>query len=216
MIAIYTAIYGDFDNIKSHCMQLEDTKFILYTDKYNNRIPKKYKSLDTRMQSKYFKIQPHKLKELKDCEYSIWIDGACIIISPYFASFMVEQLGNKNLAVFQHPEDRDCIFQEINFCKDWEKYIHTNMRQEEIDYRKAGMPEHFGLQACTIFVRRHYSEDCIKFCDAWWKEELKYFSNDQISFQFVKWKQKFRHAIIKENLFKNPYIASTFTHNRSD
>jgi len=163
---IYTAIYGGYDDIKVQPVGVK-----LFTEATHPR-----KESHPRMKAKYFKCNSHKL----DCDVSIWIDGSATIKTPDFEKWCLEQLGDGDIALIKHP-DRDCIYDEANFCIFMDKYKDLPILEQVMEYAKQGYPQHNGLWACGLLIRRH--NDKVKaFNKLWWEHNKKYTYQDQLSF----------------------------------
>ena len=163
---IYTAIYGGYDDIK---VQPVDVK--LFTEATHPR-----KESHPRMKAKYFKCNSHIL----DCDVSIWIDGNATIKTPDFEKRCLEQLGDGDIALIKHP-DRDCIYDEANFCTFMDKYKDLPIMEQVMEYAKQGYPAHNGLWACGLLIRRH-NDKVKRFNKLWWEHNKKYTYQDQLSF----------------------------------
>jgi hypothetical protein len=118
-IVVYTAIFGNYDDLKNQKIKIEGVDFYCFTDNKNLKsnlfkivlVEPEYG--DNTRNAKIYKILPHKF--FSKYEYSIWIDGSIII-----KKFDLEELINKylvkdNIALFKHP-DRDCIYDEVFAC----------------------------------------------------------------------------------------------------
>jgi hypothetical protein len=177
-VVVYSSIYGNYDEPK--VQPLKD-KPILFTDKLESEdweVRKvERKEVHPRMQAKYFKCMPH---EVLDCDVSIWIDGSATIKIPNFEKWCLDQLGNADIALIKHPE-RDCIYDEANFCQFMQKYQGVPVLEQVEEYRKQGYPAHSGLWACGLLIRRHNNK-VRQFNKLWWKHNKKYTYQDQLSF----------------------------------
>ena len=163
---VYTAIYGDYDDVKVQPVEVK-----LFTEATHPR-----KELHPRMKAKYFKCNSHK----RDCDVSIWIDGSAVIRTPEFERWCLEQLGDGDIALIKHP-DRDCIYDEANFCQFMPKYQGVPVIEQVEEYKKRGYPAHNGLWACGLLIRRH-NDKVKKFNKLWWEHNKKYTYQDQLSF----------------------------------
>ena len=163
---VYTAIYGDYDDVKVQPVEVK-----LFTEATHPR-----KELHPRMKAKYFKCNSHKL----DCDVSIWIDGSAVIRTPDFVQWCLDQLGDGDIALIKHP-DRDCIYDEANFCQFMPKYQGVPVLGQVEEYRKQGYPAHNGLWACGLLIRRH-NDKVKRFNKLWWEHNKKYTYQDQLSF----------------------------------
>lgn len=164
---IYTAIYGGYDDFKVQPVEVK-----LFTEATHPR-----EEPHPRMQAKYFKCMPH---EVLDCDVSIWIDGSATIKIPNFEKWCLDQLGNADIALIRHP-DRDCIYDEANFCTFMDKYRNLPIIEQVMEYARQGYPQHNGLWACGLLIRRHNSR-VKRFNKLWWRHNKEYTYQDQLSF----------------------------------
>lgn len=174
---VYTAIYGNYDEPKRQPLLEKPT---LFTDKVESEdweVRKvKRRESSPRMKAKYFKCHSHLISR----GISIYIDGCGTMIGKDFIERCLEYLGDADMLAFKHP-DRDCIYTEAEFCRAFKKYINSDIMGQVDDYRKQGWPEHAGLWACGLLVRRN-NERVRRFNKLWWKHINKYTYQDQLSF----------------------------------
>jgi len=176
-LIVYSAIYGGYDEVKQQPLKSVP---VLFSDReastWDTRIVDRPEQ-HPRMRAKYFKCNPH--KELV-CDVSVWIDGSATIRHPSFEDWCIEQLGDNDIALIKHPE-RDCIYDEANYCQFMQKYQGVPVVEQVQEYQKQGYPAHAGLWACGLLIRRH--NDRIKqFNRMWWRHNKKYTYQDQLSF----------------------------------
>jgi len=200
-IAVYTAVIPDnFDTIKEHVKQSTQVDFYKFTT------PLLASNVHSRLQAKYYKLQPHLIPPLMDYDIVIWIDGSATITSPDFVKWVVEELGDDDIALFKHPENRDCIYQEAEYCMNMPKYQGQKVKEQAEYYRSRVYLEHNGLWACGMMVyrmNRFRTEDLLNM---WWRENLKWTYQDQLSFPYVKVLSNARVHTIDANIFDNSYI----------
>lgn len=76
------------------------------------------------------------------------------------------------------------------------------------EYLQQGFPKKFGMLEATIIVTDLKNPVAKKILDDWWKEFISTKSlRDQISLQYVVWKNNFRIddiGVLGNNLYKNP------------
>lgn len=171
---IYTAITNNYDN------QRKDIKCFT-EDILNNPF----------LSAKKYKILSH----LFDFdEWSIWVDGHLNLPAEKQKDLTskVESSG-KEIGVFKHPW-RDCIYDEAKVIieKQLDDEVIVNHQVEK--YRSEDYPEHNGLYACGILVRRH-TENVKKLNEKWWDEISQGSIRDQLSFPYV-----FRNVCVFEGL----------------
>jgi len=189
-IAIYTSIFGNKDNLKEQ-IKFDNVDYYCFTDNKElktNTFTIKYvpaTSVDSVRSAKIFKILPHIF--LKDYEYTIWIDGNIIITSRFLE--LLEYLKEGDMALYKHP-DRDCVYQEAAACVKRNKDNHLTVKMQIKQYHKEGYPQHNGLNTAGVILRRNSSENVQKINMAWWEEIKNHSRRDQLSFNYVLWKNK--------------------------
>tara|TARA_Y100001963_G_scaffold153577_1_gene240612 strand:- start:488 stop:1168 length:681 start_codon:yes stop_codon:yes gene_type:complete len=215
---IYTSVFGNYDKVKESKSPGWD--FNLFSDK--NALPL-YK--DNSRNAKKFKILPHRY--LNNYEYSLWIDGNFIVIGD-IDILVKEYLKDANIAFFNHQntslDPRNCIYQEataifhlgkINNQKNPERGILNFKDNPETiinqinKYQNENYPPNNGLIKGGVILRRHNEEDVINAMEAWW-EEIKYNSKrDQLSFNYIAWKQNLKFNYIEGDIRKNQFFNHT-------
>lgn len=225
-IAIYSAIYGGFDDIKEQPKQSINCDFIMFTDNAKlleaaknstwkivedkrqitqdeSKLEKYKKTNVNRIIAKYYKCNPHEI--LADYDYVIWIDGSAQIKNQDFIKTLVKKLGRKELMVFKHPE-RDNIYDEAEFCKDWPKYKDLDIMGQVQYYKSVGFPDNYGLSAGGMIVRKNKLDSVKKFNEYWWNENLNWTYQDQLSFEYSVWKTEVKLKRLNLNLWDNKLI----------
>ena len=79
--------------------------------------------------------------------------------------------------------------------------------QKQINkYSQLGFPQNIGLISGGVILRRHNEKDCIQTMEDWWSE-IKYHSKrDQLSFNYVAWKNKFKFNYLDGDIRDNNYF----------
>jgi O-antigen biosynthesis protein len=230
-IAIYTAIIGNYDELKEPTPQDVECDFLCFSD---SMLPKRYngwqiihvqrdESMHPRMQAKYFKLMNHrifpggrlswkfalqswKLLQRKRYEVTIWCDGSLQIKSESFARDVANTFQDSSVAVFVHP-DRDCIFDEVQASIPMKKYANLPLSEQVQYYKNFGTPTNCGLFACGVIGRKApNSHDTIKFEEEWWEENLRWTYQDQLSFAHLVYQKQIPVSIIPGNLWSNKYF----------
>ena len=207
---IYTTIFGGYDDVTKpnlptgwdwKCFS-EENSIPLYTDNTRN--------------AKKFKVLPHRY--LQDYEYSIFIDGNMYVVGD--VNDLVERyLNDSNIAIFDHNKNRmdprDCIYDEYNAImnlgkndpnqkyKDDPQVMYDQVKR----YQDEGYPSHNGLITGMVILRRHNEKDCIRVMEDWWTE-IKYGSKrDQLSFNYVAWKNNTKFNYMDGDSRNNEYFT---------
>ena len=211
-IVVYTAIYGDKDELHEPSFRLMDSDLVCFTDSKHLKSAsfdiRVYPSVDQDpvRSAKVFKVLPHWF--FPDYEYSLWVDASVTFKTLDIPALIANYLRNHDMAFFAHP-DRDCVYDEAEACIaaqcDDAKLIREQMEQ----YRDEGYPPHNGLIAGGVIPRKHLSADVIRVDEDWWAEILKFCRRDQLSFNYVAWKNKFAWATIDGKLWDNHYFRVT-------
>ena len=225
---IYTSIFGGYDALKDPIFLPEGYDFIAFTDidlKSNVWEVRKKPAIynDNTRNAKKYKILPHRF--LSDYDISIYIDGNYVIKNN--VNELVEKFLQKaNAAFYDHNQQplydkRNCIYQEaeaifnfgninmkknpkngfLNF-KDDPRIIQKQIKR----YHNEGYPPNNGLINGGIILRKHNENDCVKVMESWW-EEIKYNSKrDQLSFNYVAWKNNFNFNYLEGHDRTNHYF----------
>jgi hypothetical protein len=220
-VCIYTAIFGGYDDLKEQPEQTIDCDFVCFSDRslpetHGWRVVRQQgiRNLHPRLQAKYYKLMHHRLfiphfhqfpffgNKLHDYTASIWIDASVKLRSPYFAEEMVASLGRYGMAMFIHP-DRSCIYDEATLCCDFPKYCGLPLLEQVEHYRRKGYPEKNGLMAAGIIVRETGKRELSRVNQEWWKENLRWSYQDQLSLPYVLWKLRYGYDPINLNLWEN-------------
>ena len=206
---LYTTIFGNYDDLIKPSLP-EDWDFKCFSEK--NSIPL---YTDHTRNAKKFKVLPHRY--LKDYEYSIFIDGNMYVCGN--VNELIEKyLSDSNIAFFDHNQNRmdprDCIYDEFNAImqlgkndpnqnfKDDPKLMYDQVK----GYQDEGYPSHNGLITGMVILRRHNEKDCIKVMEDWWTEIQYGSKRDQLSFNYVAWKNKTKFNFMEGDSRDNPYF----------
>lgn len=205
---IYTAITGNYDNLKEPKLISENFDYVCFTDNSNLKskvwkiIQIDYYKNDLVKTARRYKILPHLY--FSDYEYSIWIDGGFKIVGD-IDEFIDTKMGNQNMMYFKHRV-RNCIYDESKKCIDCKKDKESIIRSQMKKYKLEGYPRNEGLIESGVIVRKHNDTHVIKLMEDWWAEVDKFSKRDQLSFNFVAWKNHAEYVLLCENIVSNKYF----------
>lgn len=206
-IVVYTAIIGEIDDLLDPVVVNKDVRYVCFSDQPQKStrvwevLPAPIDYSDTRRHSRIYKLLAHRY--FPDAEYSIWIDGNIeMAIDPIVA--MNQWLMDHDLAFYKHP-DRDCIYDEAEACIQLGKDHPDLLRQQVHKYRCEGYPEHNGLVASTVILRRHTPSIAL-LNERWWEEYIFHSRRDQLSFNYVAHILGIQYGQIPGNIFCNEYF----------
>jgi hypothetical protein len=157
------------------------------------------------MIAKYFKAQCHKIPELAEYDYFIWVDGS-VQLDDKFMDNMYKILveDNRSLAHFKHSV-RNNIKDEVDasYTAYPKKYESQELHKQYNQYIDDGFDDKAGLFEMTIFGRKNTEQNNALF-DLWWKENIEKSFQDQISYPYCLWKSNMHpDHIIQLNVFNN-------------
>ena len=88
------------------------------------------------------------------------------------------------------------------------------MHKQVNRYAEENYPQNNGLATNPILLRKHNDPKVIKTMEDWWTE-IKYGSKrDQLSFNYVAWKNNFKFNYLKGDSRKNEYFLQTGRHKK--
>lgn len=213
---MYTTIFGGKDKLMEPRYVSSNFDYICFTDQdFKSKVWQIKKVTpshkDPVRAAKIYKILPHKY--LSEYEYSIFADGN-LEIRGDLNKLIDRHLDKKNMATFDHKnlyDSWDCIYEEARQCtrltKKGSYKDKPELMQKQVDYyRKQGYPECNGLISGMILVRRHNKNDVIKTMEDWWKEIEQWSRRDQLSFNYVVWKNNFKFTYIPGDSRNNEFF----------
>ena len=196
-IAVYTAVFGVYDELK-FCDYLGEGIDLYYiSDEKPYNLPTYYIWMDAKeiipdyivspiKRNRFIKMNPHKF--LSQYVYSIYIDGN-VIISGDISRFLKKS--NSGISVFMHPS-RDCIYQEALSIVNFKRVNINDVCCQMKKYLDEGMPIHYGLGEMPIIAREHLKKECVSIMETWWEEFENESQRDQLSFTYAMWKNGYK------------------------
>lgn len=196
-IAVYTCVTGGYDEIHKpkylspNCdyyfiseQKPKELAIWKYLDigKYLPDMP-----LDERRMGRYCKLHPHKI--FPQYDYSIYLDGNVLILDNI--GHFIQYIGKSGIAALQHPWVKN-IYEEGAANIYYEKDTKELIIEQVTGYWKEGMPYNLRHHETSIMVRQHMNKTCIQIMEAWWHEISSKSFRDQLSFEYVLWKNNIR------------------------
>lgn len=217
-VAIYTAIFGDFDSLKPQ-PRFPGVDYICFSDGDRDGVTG-WKTVrcstngtDPRIVAKRYKTTPHLYLDAV-YDYTIWIDGSISIASADFLSLCLDRPLQWGIACMRHPVGT-CIYQEARGCADMPKYRRQRVIEQALHYKTQGYPGTHGLAACGIIVRDTRNEKVQRIGTDWFSENLMWTYQDQISFPYVLWKNQHNYDVLPFNYGdRSVFVLSDHTSER--
>ena len=202
---VYTALFGDYDDLIDPKENYEGCDFICFTDQkylksdiWEIRVIEEY-NLPPNMMNRKYKIHPHIF--LSDYEWSMYIHANIVIIgNPY--ELAKEYLTKFDIVVPKHFE-RKCIYEEAKECIILGKSNFFKSVNQMKKYKNKGFPKNFGMGENNIILRKHHQGNIVKIMNAWWDELSSETKRDQFSLGYVLWINKSSFNFMKQSARNN-------------
>ena len=200
-VAVYTALFGDYDQIKKIKAKNRLCDYFIFTDQY---LPpdcdwqlKQYEFNDKTcntpvLKNRFLKMHPHLL--FPEYDYSIYVDATIVIELDIMR--LMSRIGENCLALFEHHAGVNDSFVEAERVKRIGLAPKDIVDKQMEKYKREGFPANFGFFECGIIVRKHNDKDCISIMNTWWEEFVNESKRDQLSFMYSVWKNNKNHSDI--------------------
>lgn len=206
---IYSAVTGEYDDIKEPEMLIPRFDYVLFTDNDNIKSDvwkirkiENPEGLDNVRLARKIKIMGHEY--LPEYDFSIWIDGKMQIIGD-MEEYVRKYRQSEPMLCFNHFAN-DCVYMEKEVClklnKDCAEVIEKQMER----YKGEGYPEKNGMIESCVLVRDFRSDRLKRVMEVWWNEIKKGSFRDQLSFNYACWKEDFVYDTSRLFVYGNDYV----------
>ncbi|MCK5816176.1 MAG: DUF616 domain-containing protein [Flavobacteriaceae bacterium] len=217
-VVIYTSTFGKNHGVVPQ-KKMAGVDFICFTDDVSKvegawtPVLLKNDELDSNhLRNRHSKLLPHLY--FKEYEISIYIDSNYLIIGDVLK--LIAELKDFKMAIFDHnqaDDARDCIYDEYDAILELGKKERAykddpKIMKEQLDFfRDQKYPKNNGLIFAAVLIRRHNDKEVIKMMEDWWNIVSSKSKRDQLSFDYIAWKNNFKPIILEGDLRKgNPYF----------
>ena len=192
-IALFTCITAGYDTLRLPEYLSPDIDYFLFTDRPTDGqgvfqvLPMPDLDTNPALASRYIKLHPH--EHFKDYDLALWCDANVILrqdLGDRLAAFLDSGLP---LAFVPHPLRR-CIYREAVICALSGKDQPSRIVPQMLAYQNDGYPEDHGLIEGNFFACRPQHPATRAFFDAWWHQLSHGSRRDQLSANYVLWKQR--------------------------
>lgn len=201
VLAVYTAIFGNYDNLIEPKEKFSGCDFICFTDQEDLKsnvwkiVVVKEKDLSPLLLNRKYKIMTHIY--LPEYQRSLYVDGN-IYIKKNPLELAEKYLSISNIAIPRHFK-RNCVYEEVKEIIKYRK-ADVNAVISQINYYKSeGFPKNYGLTENNIIFRNHNKDDVIRLMSLWWEQIVKFPTRDQISFMYCVFKTGIKISLMEEN-----------------
>lgn len=178
----YTALFGDYEELKPVKVVSEGWKYICFTDQpitsdvWEIRQVTGVEEFGAQLLARYYKIM-----EWVDWEHSIWVDSSFVIDTDLNKWWQDHFKGG--LCAASHPL-RDCVYNECLDCIIAQRGDKVQVQNQMAEYKALGVPAGNGLIQSGILLREN-TDQVIHLCEKWWAELSTHSIRDQIAFAKV-------------------------------
>ncbi len=207
-LAVYTALFGDYDNLIDPVEKFEGCDFICFTDqkglksdvweiRYVERC-----DLSPSIMNRKYKILVHNY--LNEYNSSLYVDSNIKILkNPLFLSR--KYLNKYDIVIPKHFK-RECIYEEAKELAKLNKVDKLLLKKQINFYKKEGFPKKYGLGENNVIFRNH-TEKVIFLMEKWWEMLTNYTQRDQLSLMYLIWKYDFdRLFLMRESARGGEYF----------
>lgn len=206
-LLVYTALFGEYDNLIEPSEKFLGCKFICITDRRDLKseiweiILITDLDLPGNMMNRKYKMLPNLF--LKDLGKTLYVDANIKIKEN--PRFWID----KNPKSIQIPVHfaRDCIFDEavevIKNKKAPEKIVQNQMSF----YLNKGMPKKFGLFENNIIYRNYADPSVFSIMLEWWDQINKFSQRDQLSLMYVLWRNNYKVSSSRNGARGNKFFS---------
>ena len=186
---VYTALFGDYDVLRSPLYKPDNVDFICFSDK-----PRVAPGWDVRIVEPEFddpakcnrklKILPH--RHLPDFDHSIYID-ANVILTGNMNWLRSNWLADETFAAWRHP-DRDDVYLECEAVLAGFRRPPDGIIDQYEAFKAAHLPANSGLIEACFLWRSHEDTSVRALMDDWWGHVDHHGARDQPGLGFLMWK----------------------------
>lgn len=179
MNVCYTALFGNYEDLKTPTVITPGWKYICYTDQPVTSTVWEIKPVEQnpryspQLTARYFKLM-----EWTEWSKSIWVDASFIIATDLNIWWDTHFKGG--LSAPGHPLRND-VYEECLDCIIAKRGDKDQVEAQMNEYKLLNIPKHGGLITSGILMRVN-TKEVIFLCCAWWEEVKTHSIRDQIAF----------------------------------
>jgi tetratricopeptide (TPR) repeat protein len=199
---VYTALFGEYDDLRSPAFLSPGVKFICFSDVKRNTPGWEVRIVDLDIESaglknRKIKILPYAY--LNDYDCSLYID-ANIAFSGDPLSLYRRWLKTESFVAWAHPQ-RSGVYEEIEANLVGLRHPPAPLIDQYEYFHSHGVPEHSGLIEASFLWRDHRDARVRKLMEQWWDFIVQYVGyRDQPALGYLMWKTGVRPALMPDYL----------------
>lgn len=210
-VCIYTALFGEYDDLPPVLSKAYGVDFICFTDVHRTvpgwdvRVVEKTERNPV-IENRKYKMLPHNF--LSDYEYSCYVDSNILITSDFSRLINNWLMGNSFVA-WRHP-DRNDVYSEIEAIISNLRHAPDEMIQQYEYFNNEGMPSNTGMIEACFLWRSHGDLKVRKLMEKWWDFVKGNGNRDQPALSYLMWKERVRPKVLSRtfgNTRENDYFV---------
>ena len=197
-IAVYTAIFGPYDEIIEPLTVPDNCDFFIFTDQEIakdsvwEKVEIDLEKYDLANKSDLIKnrfVKMHSSLFFEEYKYSLYIDGNIKLMTD--PTEFIDRM-NPYGVLFHNHYRVDCAYVETERCRiqglgsDEEYDRHIAYLQEQ------GLPRNYGFLECPVVFQEHHNPTAQKLMQEWWEELMQNAKRDQINLPLVLYRNGIR------------------------
>jgi hypothetical protein len=194
--AVYTYVFGDYDSLKTPTQLTRGWDYICFTDDPELRSDvwdvrlSVGDAADHALDRKRYAVKhmtlAHRYVPRYDATLAV---GGQFRIACDLDAFLARHFADEadDMMICRSPS-RDCIYDEGEACKRYEKDDPAVIDAHVARYRAEGYPRNRGLYSTRFIARRGGRPAVEAMCELWFEEVLRGSRRDQMSLNYALWK----------------------------
>lgn len=218
-IVVYTVCLNGYDKVEPPPVSPPTVDFVLFTDGdpvpgWNTIKIDLIKDTSIRRQSRFLKINSHKIEELIGYrpDITIYMDS-CLKLEPdwYYKLFKIPM---NDFNVCRHTDDIYYHFKKLRVLVSDNNEVQKIINQEKY-YKEQQLPANINTTENCFIVRKN--NDYVKnINEKWWNEYVEQSERDQPALTYIVWKNDLNIAILPFNARSNNIYSNWCVHVKDD
>jgi len=199
---VYTALFGEYDDLRSPAYVPPGLKFICFSDRARDVSGWDVRVVDLEldspaMKSRMLKILPY--DHLKGYDCSLYIDANIVFLADPLVAYH-RWLKDKPFVAWRHP-DRSGVYEEIEAILRSLRHAPSALLDQHKYFGDQAVPEQTGLIEACFLWRDHRDGAVRELMEQWWELLARFGSHrDQPALGYLMWKTGIRPEILPDYL----------------
>ena len=199
---VYTALFGEYDDLRSPAFVPAGVKFICFSDRDRDVAGWDVRVVDLKLdtpalENRKIKILPYDY--LKDYDCSLYIDANMVFLADPIAVYH-RWLKNETFVAYAHPK-RSGVYEEIEATLSGLRHPPAPLLDQYVFFGDQAVPEQSGLIEATFLWRDHRNVGVRDLMEQWWDFLVRFGGHrDQPALGYLMWKTGIRPAILPNHL----------------